>query len=93
MLGYRRPDVEVRDFFVLDSLVDRPVDPVGAGDALLAYAALGLLVSGSLVVAAVLGSVAAAVGCERAGNVPVRAEEVLDKLTSLEKRATFGAGA
>ena len=34
-------------FFVVDSFVDRVVDAVGAGDALLAYATLALLATGN----------------------------------------------
>lgn len=93
LLGYQRPDVQVRDFFAVESFVDRLVDPVGAGDALLAYASLALLTTGRLVIAAVLGSLAAAVACERAGNVPVTDAEVREKLDALEKRATFGGSA
>ncbi len=58
------------------ALATQAVDPVGAGDALLAYATLGLLASQRLVVAAWLGSVAAAIACSRRGNAPVTAAEV-----------------
>ncbi len=58
------------------ALATTVVDPVGAGDALLAYATLGLLASQSLVTAAWLGSVAAAIACSRRGNAPVTAAEV-----------------
>ncbi len=62
--------------FTVPALATQAVDAVGAGDALLAYATLGLLASGSLATAAWLGSVAAAIACSRRGNSPVTAAEV-----------------
>ena len=78
-----------REFFTVDSFVERLVDPIGAGDALLAYASLALLATGNIVIASILGSVSAAVACERQGNVPVTPAEVEEKITLLEKRAHF----
>lgn len=69
--------------FSLPAYATSVVDPVGAGDALLAYAALALRVSDDLRVAAELGSLAAAVACERAGNVPVTPTEVEAKIEAL----------
>lgn len=80
---------EVDSFFLVDSFVDRLVDPVGSGDALLAYGTLALLVSGSIAQAAILGSIAAACECEYDGNVPVTPEDVLKKLDYIEKNLTF----
>ena len=90
VLGYRTPGVNPREFFTVDSLVDRLTDPIGAGDALLAYASLSLLATGNVVIASILGSVAAAVACEQQGNVPVTPVEVEEKINLLEKRAHFG---
>jgi rfaE bifunctional protein kinase chain/domain len=86
LLGYRSPGDEPREFFTVDSVVDRLVDPIGAGDALLAYASLALAVTGDIVSAAILGSITAAIACERQGNVPVTPEEVDAKIEELEKR-------
>ena len=72
-------------FFALDSFADKVIDPVGAGDALLAYATLGDVISGSAVVAAILGVFAASAECEFDGNVPIRAEYVLSKIDAAEK--------
>ncbi len=47
---------------------------MGAGDALLAYATLAILASGSAAEATILGSMAAACECELDGNVPRDAE-------------------
>ena len=60
---------------------DTLVDPVGAGDALLAYAALALAATGDIVIASILGSLAAAVACEHEGNVPVTPAEVTRRST------------
>ena len=78
-----------RSFFVIDSFVERVVDAVGAGDALLAYATLSMLVDSSEVAASVLGSIAAALECEAEGNIPVGPEDVLRKLQGVEKRVRF----
>jgi sugar/nucleoside kinase (ribokinase family) len=84
-----RPGHEVRDFFALESFVDHLVDPIGAGDALLAYASLALATTGSIVVASILGSIAAAVACQRNGNLPVSQQEMAEKIDALERRASY----
>ena len=78
-----------RTFFVVDSFVERVVDAVGAGDALLAYATLSMLVDPSEVAASILGSISAALECEAEGNIPIGPEDVLGKLQGVEKRASF----
>lgn len=78
-----------RSFFAVDSFADSVLDPVGSGDALLAYAALALAGTGNLVVAAVLGAFAAAIECEHDGNVPVRPEDVRAKLDHVERIAAY----
>jgi sugar/nucleoside kinase (ribokinase family) len=72
-------------FFVVGTFVDRVVDPVGAGDALLAYAALARKATGSDLIASVLGSFAAAVECERDGNIPVQPDDVRRKIDTVER--------
>jgi rfaE bifunctional protein kinase chain/domain/rfaE bifunctional protein nucleotidyltransferase chain/domain len=89
ILTYRSPGRLPREFFVVDSFVGRLVDPIGAGDALLALATLSLVQSGSIVVASILGSLAAAAACEREGNVPVLIPEVEDKLDALKRAAGY----
>jgi rfaE bifunctional protein kinase chain/domain len=69
----------------LDAFATRVTDPVGAGDAFLAYATLSLLVRPSLAAAAILGSFAAGAECEYEGNVPVTAERVLAKIDEAAK--------
>jgi len=72
-------------YFSVDSFANNVVDAVGAGDALLAYATLTLMASGSLVMASILGSMAAACECEIDGNVPIKSENVLAKIDAVEK--------
>ena len=78
-----------REFFMVDTFVDGLVDPIGAGDALLAYGSLALAVSGNIVMASILGSISAAVTCEHAGNSPVSPRQVEDKLAMIEKRVRY----
>ena len=72
-------------YFAVDSFANNVVDAVGAGDALLAYATLTLMATGSLVMASILGSMAAACECEIDGNVPIKSEDVLAKIDAVEK--------
>jgi rfaE bifunctional protein kinase chain/domain len=89
MLTCVGPNHEAGDsFFVVDSFADRVVDPVGAGDAVLAYATLALLVDPRPVVAAVLGSLAAGCACERDGNLPVTTEYVLEKIDAARRECS-----
>lgn len=92
LLTYRSIPAKVEDvraFFTIDSFAGHVVDPVGSGDALLAYAALSMFTSKSSVIASVLGSLAAAVECEREGNVPVRPKDVVEKLAAFEHFARY----
>jgi len=77
-------------FFVMDSFVDNLVDAVGAGDALLSYATLAMLATGSEVIATILGSMAAACECERDGNIPIVPAHVMAKIDETEKQVNFG---
>src|SRR6185312_8654729 len=80
---------DLRSFFVVDSLVERVVDAVGAGDALLAYATLAMVADGSEVTATILGSVAAALECEIDGNLPISCADVAHRIDTVEKRANY----
>ena len=79
----------LESFFVLDSFVDRLVDGVGAGDALLAYSTLCMLATKSDVVATIIGVMAAACECEVDGNIPIRVEDVHQKIDAFERAAKF----
>ncbi len=80
---------ELNSFFVMDSFVERLVDAVGSGDALLAYATLSMLATGSELIATILGSIAAACECECDGNIPITPELVLAKINSVERLASY----
>jgi rfaE bifunctional protein kinase chain/domain/rfaE bifunctional protein nucleotidyltransferase chain/domain len=71
--------------YSLDSFAHCVKDAVGAGDALLAYATLTMLATKSLPMACIMGSIAAACECEIDGNMPIKPEQVLQKLQQLEK--------
>lgn len=74
-------------YFTLGSFAREVVDAVGAGDALLAYATLGHLITRNPAIAAILGTLAAAVACEGEGNNPVGAEAVLGLLNFVEEQS------
>lgn len=77
-------------FFVLDSFVERLVDPVGAGDALLAYATLAMLASGNNDGhATIIGTVAAGCECEFDGNEPITPEHVRERLEKVAKQMSY----
>jgi len=80
---------DLRSFFVVDSFVERVVDAVGAGDALLAYATLAMVADGNEVIATVLGSFAAAIECEIDGNLPVSRDNVRERIEMTERRADY----
>ena len=71
--------------FTIPSFVTKVEDSVGAGDTLLAYATLAMVSTGSLIIASIIGSIAAACQCENFGNITVSPEQILEKLKSVEK--------
>ena len=90
ILTYRhRPRDDPRMFIAIDSFVDNLVDAVGSGDAMLAYATLVMLSTGNEVIASIVGSFAAAVECEKDGNVPVKPQDVLGKIDAAERCACY----
>jgi rfaE bifunctional protein kinase chain/domain len=91
VLTCRSADHESLDsFIVVDSFVDRVVDAVGAGDALLAYATLAKLATGSDAISTILGSMAAACECELDGNIPITPDDVRRKIDAVEQQASYG---
>jgi rfaE bifunctional protein kinase chain/domain len=89
MMTYRAPSSEVRSFFTVDTFARNVEDAVGAGDALLAYATISLVVSKCIVSASILGSLAAALACERDGNDPIDPKEVLKRLEHVEHQVKY----
>jgi len=88
-ISYRSPGPQPREFFTIDTFVERLEDPIGAGDALLSYASLAVARTNNIVIASILGALGAAVVCERQGNTPVSPREVDEKISTLERRAAF----
>lgn len=86
IMTYRSPGMETREFFYVDSFVNHLVDPIGAGDALLSAATLGLIVSKNIIQASILGNFAAAIECSKLGNIPVSSEELIEAIKKFEKR-------
>ena len=81
---------EKRSFFTVDSLArDAIADPVGAGDALLAYATLTQVATGNEVISSILGAIAAGIECEFEGNVPVTPDLISIRLRELETASEF----
>ena len=76
-------------YFSIDSFASNIVDAMGAGDALLAYATLSMLATGSLITAAILGSLAAACECECDGNIPISLENLLTKIDAVEEMTGY----
>tara|TARA_S200000501_G_scaffold359281_1_gene384998 strand:- start:269 stop:1822 length:1554 start_codon:yes stop_codon:yes gene_type:complete len=75
--------------FALPSFTKKIVDAVGAGDALLAYSALTLCESKSVLKASILGSIAASCECEKDGNIEILPNEVLMKINDLEESTNY----
>jgi rfaE bifunctional protein kinase chain/domain len=88
-ITYRENSPQVRAFFTLDSFARQVVDPVGAGDALLAYATLALARRKSPVMASIIGSIAAGQACAADGNCPVEPEGILERIDQLEKEVQY----
>jgi rfaE bifunctional protein kinase chain/domain/rfaE bifunctional protein nucleotidyltransferase chain/domain len=90
IITYRSLDaLDPRAFFNVDSFVDHVIDAVGAGDALLAYASLAQAVTGSEVIASILGTLSAGVECEHEGNIPVGPKDVLRKIDTIERISRY----
>jgi rfaE bifunctional protein kinase chain/domain len=92
LIGLAKSDEDEKPRVIsLDSFTEKAVDPVGAGDALMSYAALTLKVTGSLPMAALVGSLAAACESDQNGNVPIKRSDILEKLASLQSRMGYSS--
>jgi bifunctional ADP-heptose synthase (sugar kinase/adenylyltransferase) len=65
----------------LPALSGGAVDPLGAGDALLATATLAMASGSSLQAAALLGALAASIEVQRLGNEPIGIEELMGAIS------------
>ena len=73
----------------VDTFADHVIDPVGSGDALLAYSTLALVKGYSPIIASILGSMAAACECEVDGNIPISTEDVIKKIQQVVSQAEY----
>tara|TARA_A100001015_G_scaffold313915_1_gene422216 strand:+ start:499 stop:2055 length:1557 start_codon:yes stop_codon:yes gene_type:complete len=73
----------------LDSFTENPIDPVGAGDALLAYSSLSMADSKNEVISIILGNIAAGLACEEDGNIAITTDKILQKLEEIENIVNF----
>jgi bifunctional ADP-heptose synthase (sugar kinase/adenylyltransferase) len=90
VLACRNSNHESLDsFFVIDSFVDHLVDAVGAGDALLAYSTLSMLISRNEAISTILGAFAAACECECDGNIPITPDDVRAKMADVERQMNY----
>jgi rfaE bifunctional protein kinase chain/domain/rfaE bifunctional protein nucleotidyltransferase chain/domain len=79
----RTPDQRLASDYI-PALASHPVDPLGAGDALLAVASLALAVGASLQAAALLGSLAAAEHVQAIGNTPLTLQALCDAVATCD---------
>jgi len=89
-LTYRKKDWSKSDsFYVLDSFVTNLIDPIGAGDALIAYATLSMVVSKNHAISSIISSIAASLACEREGNTPIKINEMLNRIDEIAKKINY----
>ena len=80
-------------FFVMDSFAEGVVDPVGAGDALLAYATMTMLASRDEIQATIIGTIAAGCECEFDGNEPIKPDHVKERLLKIRDQTNYALSA
>jgi rfaE bifunctional protein kinase chain/domain/rfaE bifunctional protein nucleotidyltransferase chain/domain len=86
ILVYRDVHENPRDFFMIDSFVEDLVDATGAGDAMLAATSLAYKSSRNILTSSILGSLGAAVACEKEGNIPISIEEIEAKIKRIQEQ-------
>lgn len=79
------PSDHARAAVSIESFAENAIDPVGAGDALLAYSSLALATTGNDIVSSVLGCVAAGLECEYDGNIPITPDAVRARLDRIQQ--------
>jgi len=75
---------ELHESYLLPSLVSKLTDPIGSGDALLAYSSLTFAITKCHARAGLMGTIAAACKIEVQGNIPVKNLEVINKIKKLK---------
>tara|TARA_E500000178_G_scaffold356708_1_gene437688 strand:+ start:4686 stop:6224 length:1539 start_codon:yes stop_codon:yes gene_type:complete len=77
--------------FSIPSFVNKLVDAVGAGDALLAYSTLSLISGSNLLASTIVGSIAAACECEIDGNQAIEVNKVKNKILSIKEKFNYSS--
>lgn len=85
----KKKNNDLSDAFTIPSFVNNVVDAVGSGDALLAYSTLTMFKTKNLVIAGIIGSIAAACECEVEGNIPIETGDILKKINEIEKNLKY----
>ncbi len=84
IMVFRKKGLYPREFFPIDTFADKLIDGIGAGDAMLAAASLGLYVSKNILISSILGNLSASIACEQTGNIPISINDLKDKLKKLQ---------
>lgn len=74
---FKKTGFDPKDFFPLDSFVYNKIDAIGAGDAYLTAASYFYVITKNIVISSIIGNFAAAVACEREGNIPVSKQDII----------------
>ena len=72
------------EYITLDPFVEYLKDANGAGDALLAYSSATLFKEKSLIMASIIGIIAASCKCEKKGNTPLKISEIISKINKIK---------
>ena len=72
------------EYITLDPFVENLKDANGAGDALLAYSSATLFKEKSLIMASIIGIIAASCKCEKKGNTPIKISEIISKINKIK---------
>ena len=78
-VGAKKPE-----YITLDPFVNNLIDSNGAGDALLAYSSAALFKEKSLIIASIIGILAASCKCEKMGNLPIKLNEIKNKINQIQ---------
>jgi rfaE bifunctional protein kinase chain/domain len=75
------------EYITLDPFVENLKDANGAGDALLAYSSATLFKEKSLIMASIIGIIAASCKCEKKGNTPIKINEMINKINEIKNQS------
>ena len=74
------------EYITLDPFVENLIDANGAGDALLAFSSATLFKEKSLIMASIIGIIAASCKCEKNGNTPININEMINKIKKIKNQ-------